>query len=82
MVGAHDRRLKMEDRMPGGDAEYMTQAEVCALIRVSPRTLVAWRQHRTGPPPIDVSTPGARKPTWRYARADVLAWLRERRVTT
>jgi excisionase family DNA binding protein len=51
------------------DAEtFLTEAELAALLKVSPRTLQRWRVEGTGP---KFRRHGRRV---RYSRADVLAW--------
>ncbi len=56
-------------------AEELVVPEVAAAaLRISPRTLEAWRSRGEGPAYVRV---GRRVV---YARSDLAAWLRERRV--
>jgi excisionase family DNA binding protein len=56
-------------------ASLLTQQQLADELQVSVRTLERWRQEGTGPAFIQVG----RAP--RYRRADVDAWLEQRRRT-
>jgi excisionase family DNA binding protein len=56
-------------------ASLLTQHQLAEELQVSVRTLERWRQEGTGPAYIQVG----RAP--RYRRADVDAWLEQRRRT-
>ena len=50
--------------------EYITDTQLCELVRVDPRTTQRWRTTEQGPPFVRV---GARRIL--YRRSDVEAWL-------
>src|SRR5918998_2839108 len=72
---ARDESVAHHGDAAGGEAAVlpilMTTTEVAGLLRVDPSTLSKWRSCGQGPRAtwLTPSTP-------RYARADVLAWLR------
>jgi hypothetical protein len=49
--------------------DFLTTADVAAVLRVTPRTVERWRFHGAGPPFVRVG-----KRTIRYSRAAVLAF--------
>jgi Helix-turn-helix domain len=64
-------RPRLEFAASGELPMLMTTKEVAAFLRVHPSTVVRWRQVGEGPPVIWVA------PTIpRYARAQVVEWLR------
>ncbi|WP_426183520.1 helix-turn-helix transcriptional regulator [Microbacterium sp. TWP3-1-2b2] len=52
---------------------FLTQREVADLLRLPGRTLEDWRQTQQGPPYVKLGR------HVRYERAELLAWVRERR---
>lgn len=62
--GCRQRSLRIK-----GVDEYLTEAEVAELLKVSVSTVRRWRREGSGPP---VLLAGARP---RYRRADIDAWL-------
>ncbi len=54
-------------------AEYLNEAQFCALLRVKPRTAQRWRADGTGPAFVRA---GGRRIL--YRRADVEAWASAR----
>jgi excisionase family DNA binding protein len=55
-------------------AEFLTSEQLAELLRVDPKTVKRWRSNGDGPPFIRL---GERRLI--YSRADVDAWLAERR---
>lgn len=51
------------------DSEYLDEVQLCALLRVRPRTAQRWRAEGTGPAFVRA---GARRVL--YRKADVDAW--------
>jgi excisionase family DNA binding protein len=68
MNGWRQRSLRIN-----GVDEYLTEAEVAELLKVSVGTVRRWRREGIGPP---VLWAGGRP---RYRRADVDAWLQRER---
>jgi len=69
--------MHMEDYMPAliegttaQTSELMTEAELAALLKVSPKTLANQRTRRVGPPYLKLSGGIVR-----YSRAAVAAWM-------
>jgi predicted DNA-binding transcriptional regulator AlpA len=54
-------------------SEYLSDRDLCSLLRVVPRTTARWREDGSGPPFIRV---GERRIL--YRRADVDEWLSAR----
>ncbi len=55
------------------DSPYLvTAADAARLLNVSAGQLYKWRRSGYGPEPVDVGKPGARRPSIRYRRADLL----------
>lgn len=57
----------------------LTSGEAGALARVKPKTLANWRALRVGPPYVKLG-PGRCAPV-RYPKHELLAWLRNQRVS-
>ena len=53
--------------------EFLTDAQFCAMMNVTPRTTNEWRRHNTGPAYVRV---GPRRIL--YRRSEVEAWLTSR----
>jgi excisionase family DNA binding protein len=53
--------------------EYLTEAEVAALLKVTRGTIKRWRREGTGPPSLRFGR------TVRYRRRDVDAWAERQR---
>lgn len=67
--------------------EFLTVAEVAAMVRVHPSTLEKWRAAGSGPRWVRlgrtrIAAKGRARSEPRYRREDVIAWLREREVPT
>jgi predicted DNA-binding transcriptional regulator AlpA len=56
--------------------EFLSEAQLCQLLQVAPRTTALWREEGTGPKFIRVG-----KLKLRYRRADVDVWLAHRTFT-
>lgn len=54
------------------DNELLTVAEVAAYLRINRTAIWKWRKTGKLPQPINLS-PGARRPTLRFRRAEILA---------
>jgi len=55
---------------------FYTEAEVCALLRVDPRTMRNWRKAGTGPPYMRIGN------LWlRYEKEALNVWIAERTVS-
>jgi transposase-like protein len=50
----------------------VTAADAARLLNVSASQLYKWRREHYGPEPVLVGKPGARRPSIRYRRADLL----------
>lgn len=60
------------------DDEILRTHEAADLLRVHRITLLRWRKEGHGPLAINVALPGER-PSWRYLRADIEAWIQRQR---
>jgi excisionase family DNA binding protein len=54
--------------------ELLTEKELAGLLKVSARTLRAWRDAGEGPPALKIG-----RRAIRYRRSDVEEWLRQQR---
>lgn len=57
------------------DLELWDESETAEWLKISPKTLKSWRSVREGPTPTYIG----RHPC--YLRSDVIAWVKEQRVT-
>jgi predicted DNA-binding transcriptional regulator AlpA len=60
--------MSREKQMTEAD-EFLTDAQLCALLHVNPRTTMRWRRDGNGPPFVRC---GARRVL--YFRADIETW--------
>lgn len=56
------------------DHELVTVAEVATYLRINRTAVWKWRKLGRLPEPINIS-PGSRRPTLRFRRSDVLAYI-------
>lgn len=61
-----------------GDDELLAPRDVERLLGISSATLYRMRKDQVGPAPVDIGAEDARRPTFRWRRGDLTAWLKER----
>ncbi len=60
------------------DMRLLTSKEAADYLNLKPKTLAEWRLAKTGPPYVKLGD--GRNARVMYVRAEIVAWLRERRV--